>query len=657
MSDMYELLLYLCGFAIVAVAARRIAHYFLKIRLPLITGLLVIGIIAGPFVADLIPSSAINKLQFLREVALGFIAFAAGSELFLKELRGKIKSIAWNTFGQLVVTFVLVSAAVFMLLENFEFTAGLDTGNRIAIAILTGTISVARSPSSAIAVINEMRARGPFTQITLGVTVLKDVLVIILFATVFSISKSLANGTDFDLLGILIILVELGVAFGLGFVLSKLFDLLLKTRIHLNIKAFLILLGGYGVFVLSHDLDALAKGYGFKFHMEPLLVCIIASFILTNFTSSRIEFAEILKKTGAPIYVIFFTLIGASIELNILQEVWLLALLFFAVRLVSLIAGAVTGGVLAQDPKEYYRISWMAFITQAGVGIGLATTVEQEFLQWGPQLSTILISVIVFNQIVGPPFYKWAIELVKEGHPKAVFGEFEGERTAIVFGLEDQTVALARQLQKNGWNVKIASRNPDRKMVNTKDLDLHIISGLNQEALVELEADKAQTIVTMLTDEENYQICELAYEKLGTKELIVRLNDRANFDKFHQLGALIVDPSTAIVSLLDHFVRSPQATSLLLGMETDQDSMDLEVQNKDLHGLSLRDLRLPAGVIILAVKRGGHMLISHGYTRLRMGDIVTMVGSIKSLESAALRFSEQNRRLTRRQRVPQHPHH
>ena len=101
---------------------------------------------------------------------------------------------------------------------------------------------------------------------------------------------------------------------------------------------------------------------------------------------------------------------------------------------------------------------------------------------------------------------------------------------------------------------------------------------------------------------------------------------------------MIVDPSTAIVSLLDHFVRSPQAATLLLGMQEDQDTRDVEVMNVDLHSLRLRDLRLPSDIIVLSVKRKGNFIITHGYTRLRRGDILTLVGSKESLNQVALKF-------------------
>jgi Trk K+ transport system NAD-binding subunit len=117
------------------------------------------------------------------------------------------------------------------------------------------------------------------------------------------------------------------------------------------------------------------------------------------------------------------------------------------------------------------------------------------------------------------------------------------------------------------------------------------------------------------------------------------LNHRFNSKDFLDLKAKIIDPSTAMVSLLDHFVRSPQATSLLLGMDENQDTRDIEILNTNLHGIYLRDLRLPADVIILSVIRGGQTIISHGYTRLRIHDTVTVVGLNKSLDEVEFKFA------------------
>ncbi len=629
----------LLGFLIVAIASNQIAKKFQQLKLPLITGLLIIGVISGPFILDLVPSVSKFKLQFVNDLSLAFIAFAAAAELYLKDLRGRLKSIKWMTFGQLVVTFVMSALAVYFLADYIHFMQDMSAEARIAAAILTATIFVARSPASAIAIINEVRAKGPFTQTAMGVTVLKDFLVIILFAICMSLASVLVKGSDLSFWFLLIILVELATSFALGYLVGRLIIMLLSFRIHKYAKIVYILALGYSVYLLYYFIkDYTAVEFGKEFLIEPLLICIIGSFIVTNYSKYRHEFIKLLDDVGPLIYVCFFTLAGASMSLDLLVKVWPIALLFFAIRLVSMMIGAYIGGNLAGDPPLFNRIGWMPYITQAGVGLGLATIVAANFPEWGQEFSTLIIAVIVINQIVGPPFFKWAINRVGESHARASTPEFDGLRDAIVFGFESQSVALVRQLKSHGWEVKLATRRKDIDKEEYPDIDIRIIEELNLEALNQLDANLSEAAVLMLTDDENEQVAELIYEHVGTKDVIVRLNNHYNFDKFHKLGALVVDPSTAMVSLMDHFVRSPQATSLLLGMQEGQDTIDLQVLNPNLFGLSLRDMRLPQDVIILSIRRKGQMIISHGYTRLRKGDWITMVGSTESLDKMTLLF-------------------
>ncbi|HEX9922403.1 MAG TPA: NAD-binding protein [Anaerolineae bacterium] len=346
-----------------------------------------------------------------------------------------------------------------------------------------------------------------------------------------------------------------------------------------------------------------------------------------------------MHDTGPVVYVVFFTLTGVTLALDLLAEIWLIALIVFCVRLGTIFIGSFFGGVLAGDPMQQNRLSWMAYVAQAGVGLGLAAEVAVEFPEWGNAFATIIIAVIVLTQLIGPPLFKWAIHSVGEAHTRAASSEFDGVHDAIIFGLEGQSLALANQLRAHGWQVKIVAREKtlEQKILEVP-ADVYSFSKLDLELMHRLEVEKADAIVALLSDKENHEICELAYEHFGTKDLVVRLNDRANFDLFHELGVLIVDPATAIVSLLDHLVRSPSATSLLLGLEKNQDIIDIEVRNPDLHGLTLRDLRIPLDTLILSVHRNGRLLISHGYTRLKIGDRVTVVGSEKSLDEVALHF-------------------
>ena len=121
--------------------------------------------------------------------------------------------------------------------------------------------------------------------------------------------------------------------------------------------------------------------------------------------------------------------------------------------------------------------------------------------------------------------------------------------------------------------------------------------------------------------------------------MIVRLQDHANFEKFHELGALVVEPATAMVSLLDQFVRSPFAASLLLGMDANELFMEIEMNNPNLQGRAIRDIHFPQDVLILSISRKGNRIDSHGYTRLELGDDVTVVGSADSLAEVEVKFA------------------
>ncbi len=635
-----ELLILVIGFLIISVSANQIAKAFQKIKLPLITGLIFTGIIAGPFIIGLIPISAKKELHFINETALAFIAFAAGAELYLRELRSRLNSIKWNTFGQLVVTFVLGSLAVYFLSDLIPYMKDLDGTAQISIAMITAAIFVARSPASAIAVINELRAKGPFVQTVMGVTVVKDFLVIVLFSICLSLSKVLISGQEFNYIEILILWVELTISFGLGFfVFGFLLKTILRFRVVRLVKSMLILLVGYSAYLLSNKVGVYTEElFHHKIFLEPLLMCILASFNVTNYSKARPEFLKILEEISLPVYVAFFTLTGASFSLDVISQVLGTALVLFFIRLATMIIGSYTGGLLAKDPMKYNHLGWMPYITQAGVALGLATVVANEFPGWGDQLATVIIALIVLNQFIGPPLFKWAIYKVGEDRTRASVPEFDGIRDAIIVGFESQSVALARQLIEHGWEVKIATKKADGTIEEPDGVVIKYLQEFSYDEFIDIQADKSEAIVLMLSDEENLQLAEMIYHRIGTKDVIVRLNHRYNSQKFLDLKALIVDPSTAIVSLLDHFVRSPQAASLLLGMEKGQDTRDIELLNPDLHGITLRDLRLPADVIILSVVRGGQTIITHGYTRLRIKDTITAVGSFKSLDEMQLKF-------------------
>ncbi len=634
---------YLIGFFIIAIASNQIAKFFQKYRFPIITGLIITGIIAGDSVLGFIHKDVIEKLSFLNQIALAVIAFSAGAELHLSELRSRMHAIKWMTFTQMFFTFVLTTTIVYFAADYIPFIADLPVKHKVAVAILFATIFLARSPSSAIAVIQEMRANGPFTKTVLGVTVLKDVLVIILFAISFAVAKAFIHNESISIIFFIFLILELITSFVFGFILGKILILFFNTKLNENIKAIITIVLGYGVYVLADIISHYSQIYlHHEFRIEPLLISIIGGFVITNYSKHRLEFSEVIEKISPTIFIIFFTLTGASLSVQTFISVFGIALAFFFLRLLTMYVGGVAGVLAAKDDKKYLHIAGLPYLTQAGVALGLSTIIAHEFPQWGDKFETIIIAIVVINQLLGPPIFKWVLNFVDETHLKAKMNLEQNNRDAVIFGLESQSIALANQLEKHNWKARIVCM--EKEIISVSKDDERIVY-LNDEfpsieELKAIELEKVEAVVLLLSDSKNYHIAQLLYENCGTKEIVVRLNKRENFEKFHALGCLIIEPATAMVSLLDHFVRSPNAATLLLGMDDEHDTIDVEVKNKDLHGIRIRELDLPTNIIILSIKRDGQLLMTHGYTRLRLGDVLTFVGDEKTLEELRVRFED-----------------
>ena len=639
-----DLILALSVFIFIGLASKEIGKHFRRFQLPLITGYLIAGILAGRFVLNLISKNTVSQLIWLDEISLAFIAFAAGSELSISDLRSKLRSLSWLTTGISVMTFVLGSFVFYFVSNSISILSGLGIFEKVAISMMMASILIARSPSSAIAIIQELRAKGPFTQITLGVTIVSDVVVIFVFALTASIADAAFEAVPISLTFFILLLLELISNLVFGYILSQFIRLILYFKIPLLLKTGAILLSGYGVFLFSGWLRHFAAdSWGKEFLVEPLLVCMVASFVVINYTKHRNEFFQILHSVGPFIYVAFFTLTGAALEIDTLIATWGIALALFGARLIGIMAGSYFGGKISHAPANHSRLYWMAFLTQAGVGLGLAKDVAIEFPELGSTFATIAIAVIVINQIIGPPLHKIATRKVGEAHEKAEPQDFDGIRDAVIFGLEDQSLALARELIAHDWQVKIAHLPQENtSSMQHSDIDIIPLQELSSGELDRLQISKADTVVTMLTDDENYKLVDFIYENFGTKNVVVRVNNRECIDKFHDLDALTVHPSTAMVNLLEHFVRSPNAVSLLLGSETEQDRevIEVEITNPEIDDVAVRDLNLPMDILLLQITRKGETIISQGYTRLKIGDRVTILGSETSLQEAIRRFEK-----------------
>lgn len=623
----------IAAFFIIVAASKQLGILFEKIKLPLITGFIVIGAIAGPYVLNMTPKD-LSKLNFINEIALGFIALAAGAEMYLKEIRDRSKQIFIMTSSQLIITFIISFILLYIFIDLIPFAQTFTQKTVLAFALLSATIFVAPSLATTIPIINELRAKGPFTKTALGVTVFKDIFLIIIFSITFAISDILIIGGNINPGKILIVILNLAISIAIGLLYALIYKFVFKLKKPFWIEVILFLLAGWTTFLLSQLVTDISNKYlHIHIHLEAVLIGITASFYIVNYTSFRANVNKLVEDIGPYIYVAFFTLVGATLSLDSLKKYWIIAIILFLLRLILTILSSAVGSIISRDNRKETMLSWTPHIAQAGISLGLISIVAMRFSNsFGKDFEAVMVAMIVINQFVGPPLMRFAIVKLKEAHTKSTNYEANIQRNVAIIGLSRKSIFLSKALSNKGDNVTIVCDKELTPDNDVKDVKIARVEKINKEALKNLNFKSIDSVIILRTDEQAYKITEIIYENFGTPNVVVQVKDRSKIKQFRELGAIVVEPTSAIINLMAHFVQSPQATSILMGMEKNQNSEDVEILTKDIHGMALRDINLPLGILILSITRNEQVMLPHGYTRLRMHDIVTIIGSSEHID-------------------------
>lgn len=392
----------ICAFAGGKVAAR--------VGLPRITGYLLVGLLVGPFVSGLLTSDMLLAAKAVEGVAVALIALTAGGEIRIEWVRSQAKRLALITFSELITVAIGVFTTVMLMRSVLPFIPSDDLMTAGVIAMVFGAIAVANSPTVTIAVIAENRAEGPLASTVLGVTILKDVCVIVLFAVALTFAKEALGEGAGQSLGMTLARelggsILVGIGFGAGI------SLFLR---YVNRET--------PVFVLAVCFAIWQVAS--VFHLETLLVALSAGFWVENFSRARGE--DLIKGIGRlslPVYALFFAAAGAKVNLDALATLWPFALLLAAARAICVWLGTRIGTELAKTEPQVKRYAWLGFVSQAGVTLALSTIVARTFPTWGGEIQAIIIAMIAIHELLGPIGFQYALrragEVPAEGNAHA----------------------------------------------------------------------------------------------------------------------------------------------------------------------------------------------------------------------------------------------
>ncbi len=400
------------------------------LKLPNVTGYIITGIIMGPFVFGVffnnftyegITSSVIyqyvDKIKWVSTVALGFIAFSIGTSFKTTVLKAVGKKVLVITVlealgGSLFVILIL-------LIAHFIFPQYVP----IELVLTLGAIASATAPAATLMVIKQYRARGPLVDTLLPVVALDDAVALILFAILFQIATAIGSGGEFNLYNMLAKpLIEIAISIAIGAVLGLFISGINKIFKSRNNKLVLCI---FTVFASAGLYFLFKQPYMGGFELSSLLTCMVAGALFTNLAKDSGRTLDVLDRFTSPIYMMFFVISGASLDLSIFTNktgliAAIIAIIYLLFRVVGKWLGAFTGASISKSEPQVKKYLGFTLIPQAGVAIGLATNASALFSanpqthEIGALIIAIILTSTLIYELIGPLVSKWALNKAGE---------------------------------------------------------------------------------------------------------------------------------------------------------------------------------------------------------------------------------------------------
>ena len=394
-------ILLVVGFAIFAGTIG--ARVFQRLRIPQVVGYIAIGLLVGGSGLGLVSEQTIRRLLPFNAFALGVIGFMIGGELRLEVFRKHgaqfFKILFAEGMGAFLLVTLLTGAAALLVTGKFL--------NSVALGIVFGALSSATAPAATVSVLWEYKARGPLTTAVFAIVALDDALALILFSICASAASRLTGNGGGAMLTLLARAARellggavLGAAVGVGM------NFLLRLTRDYD-KAFPIILSALLVLI----------GLGTVLEVDTILAAMAMGVTLANLAPRRSGRAfEIVERFAPPVYVLFFVLVGAHLNLGGMPWwMWALAVPYVVGRSAGKILGANVGARLARAAPAVRKYLGLCLFSQGGVAVGLSIVASQRF---GGEMGMAIIMIVTVTtfivEILGPPFVKLAVKRAGE---------------------------------------------------------------------------------------------------------------------------------------------------------------------------------------------------------------------------------------------------
>ncbi len=394
-----------------------------RLQLPAVTAYLITGILIGPYCLGalgvgglgFISMDNVESFSIISDVALGFIAFSIGNEFRLSQLRETGKQATVIGIAQAVITTLLVDAVLiglhFIMPDKLSLPA----------AIILGAVASATAPAATLMVVRQYKAKGPVTDILLPVVALDDAVGLVLFAISFGIAKALGS-SSVDVISIIVEpLIEVVLSLALGAAMGFLFTFF-ERFFHSRSKR----LSMSAAFVLLTVALSMMEFEVFGIHVafSSLLVCMMLGTVFCNICDFSEELMDRLDRWTAPMYILFFVISGAELELTVFADIFIviIGIVYIISRSGGKYLGAYSSARATKCNSNIVKYLGITLLPQAGVALGMAAKASTLGAD-GMIVSNIVLFAVLVYEIVGPALTKIALtkagDIIPEGKKSA----------------------------------------------------------------------------------------------------------------------------------------------------------------------------------------------------------------------------------------------
>lgn len=362
------------------------------IGLPDVTGYLLSGLLIGPYILNWVTEENIGTLNIVTTVALGFIAFSIGSSFKLSSLKQIGKSVVIITFFQALTAVAFVDGVLILI------------GTPLPMALTLGAIATATAPAATLMVVRQYKAKGIVTDTLLPVVAFDDAIGLMVFSISIAIAQVLVLGGTLTVKSMLLeplleIFLSITIGAALGFVAafgSRLF----RSRANRISLIIAVVFGGLALSIILK--------------LSNLLVCMMIGAIYSNFFKESQTPLETLDMWTYPLYMLFFVISGADLNISVIPAVGITGIVYIVVRALGKYTGALLGGLTVKADKKVTKYLGLTLFPQAGVAIGMAQMVITDLPEYGKEISTIVLCATLVYELIGPVITKIALSKAGE---------------------------------------------------------------------------------------------------------------------------------------------------------------------------------------------------------------------------------------------------